>query len=48
MMDIEVPSIDINYDYMLELLITGEYKERLKGEQYDFLASVITEMLATS
>ena len=32
MMDVELPSIDIDYDYMLELLITGEFKEHVRGE----------------
>ncbi|XP_067945192.1 serine-rich adhesin for platelets-like [Watersipora subatra] len=53
MMDIEVPSIDINYDYMLELLITGEYKERLKDailsiSQNDTNAELSPDMSALS
>ena len=34
MMDVELPSIDIDYDYMLELLITGEFKEHVRGEHW--------------
>ena len=31
MMDISVPEFDINYDYAIELLKSGEAKDKVKG-----------------
>lgn len=31
-MDVDLPDVDINYDYAIELLITGEVKDKFKGE----------------
>lgn len=30
-MDVEIPDINIDYDYAVDLLISGEFKHHVKG-----------------
>lgn len=39
-MDIKVPEIEINYDYAIELLISGEAKDKVKGWYKWFLITL--------